>query len=117
MRCITHKSLIRLFDVYETEKSIYMIMDLLEGGQLLDYMKKKGQLGEQETSNILKTLLEGLKYLHSKNIMHRDVKPDNILYLNKDYEECVLVDFGLATFTHVEQYFVYKMWNSWLCFS
>jgi len=54
---------------------------------------------------IMFNLLESIEHLHSNNIMHRDIKPDNIILRNKkDNTSIVLVDFGLATYTNVEEY-------------
>ena len=104
MRAVSHKSLIKLFDVFETENSLYIVSELMEGSQLLEKLKKKKHFEKKEILIIIQSLLEGVNHFHSKSIMHRDIKPENIMFKTKDSNECVLVDFGLATFTYVKQY-------------
>lgn len=53
---------------------------------------------------MIQSLLEGLKEMHSKNIMHRDLKPENILFRNKTEYDCVIADYGLSEFANAEEY-------------
>ena len=97
-----HKNLIKLYEVHETINSIYMVMELLQGGQLLD--KMQNNLTEDEIIYIIKGILEGISHIHEKNIMHRDLKPENILFRNEYDLDPVIVDFGLATFNNDNNY-------------
>ena len=97
MRKLNHPNIIHLFEVHETENTIYMIMDYLEGGQLLEMLRVNRKVPEAEIVKIFIHILNGVAYLHENNIMHRDIKPDNIL-LNSD-GEIKLCDFGLSGFT------------------
>jgi serine/threonine protein kinase len=97
MRSVEHANLIKLFAVYETENSIYMVMELLQGGNMLEYLKKKGKLDQKEALGILHGLLLGIEYLADRGLAHRDIKPENILFRNNEKLDPVLVDFGLAT--------------------
>ena len=70
----------QLEEVYETEKSLYMVFELLEGGNLSHHLRKNGPLPEHKTKPLLRGILNGIKYLHEKGIIHRDLKPENILF-------------------------------------
>jgi len=63
MRKIDNQYLIKLYEVFETENSIYMVMELLEGGSLLEYLRQRGKIYESQTKKILKCLLRGIDYL------------------------------------------------------
>ena len=109
MRALDHDNIIKLYEVYETEKSIYLVLDLIQGKSLQDTLKKssfKADYSEIKIFNIIRSLLDALSYLASKGIMHRDLKPDNIL-LEKG-EKVKIVDFGLATFIDVPEYIFKK---------
>jgi len=69
----------KLVDVYESNNSLYMAVELLEGGQLYDRVKGKQKLTQKDIKMTMKGILEGLEVMHSHNIMHRDLKPENIL--------------------------------------
>ena len=109
MRAVQHDNVIQLYDVYETEKSIYLVLELIQGKSLQDMLKKpnfREEYNETKIFNMIKMILEALAYLSSKNIMHRDLKPDNIL-LDKN-DKIKIVDFGLATFVDVNEYIFKK---------
>lgn len=109
MRCVNHENVIQLYEVYETEKSIYLVLELIQGKSLQEILKKpnfKEQYSEVKCINMMRGLLDALAYLASKGIMHRDLKPDNIL-LDKG-EKIKIVDFGLATFINIDEYIFKK---------
>lgn len=70
----------QLEEVYETDRSIYMVIELLEGGNLAHHLRKNGPLPEHKTKSLLRSILNGVRYLHEKGIIHRDIKPENILF-------------------------------------
>lgn len=100
MRNLSHTNIMNLLEVYETEKSIYLILDLYTGKNLNDHLESTSKLNESEVAIIMKGIIEGLIYLKSQKVMHRDIKPQNILFRNKDKlikpENIIIVDFGLA---------------------
>ena len=84
--------------MYETTHSIYLVMDLVTGGDLLQELSKKKKYRMSDIKKIMRTFLQILSYVHSKRIMHRDLKPENILLRSEiDEFDIVLADFGLAT--------------------
>mmetsp|Transcript_54742 Transcript_54742/g.62927 ORF Transcript_54742/g.62927 Transcript_54742/m.62927 type:complete len:657 (-) Transcript_54742:48-2018(-) len=109
MRHTNHENIIRLYEVYETEKSIYLVLELVQGKSMQEVLKKpnfKELYSEIKCINLIRSLLDALGYLASRNIMHRDLKPDNIL-LDKG-EKIKIVDFGLATFIKIDEYIFKK---------
>ncbi|CAD8168002.1 unnamed protein product [Paramecium octaurelia] len=105
MRELDHPNIMKLYEVYETQNSLYMGLELLQGGQLYDIIKKKVILTNKQIQSIMKGLLDGLAHMHSKNIMHRDLKLENILFKEQnDINSVVIADFGLATFVNLPVY-------------
>lgn len=97
MRQLSHDNVIKLFEVHELPNTIYFIMNIVEGGELMEQMKAKGCYSEAECAKILKKLLEVLQYIQNKRILHRDLKPENILLFDKnDTSSVVIADFGLS---------------------
>ena len=76
---LRHKSIIRLYETFESKKYLHYIEEFCAGGDLLTYVRKRKKLKEDIAKFILKQILEGLYYCHSKSILHRDIKLDNIL--------------------------------------
>ncbi len=66
MRSLNHPNLIKLHEVYETENSLYMVMELLNGGNLVDYLKIHGKQTEKSANIFMKALLKGIAYTHEK---------------------------------------------------
>ena len=93
-----HPNLIKMLDVFENMEHIYIVMELLEGGDLFSYLeKRKFRIPEQRASRIVHSLAAGLYYLHSYGIVHRDMKPENVLMISKGEDSDVkIVDFGLS---------------------
>lgn len=77
-----YKTSAQLYEVFETKKQIYLIMEYVEGGDLMKFTKEKA-IPEQQAKNIFSQLLLSLQILQSHNILHRDIKLDNILLQNE----------------------------------
>ena len=93
---IDHPNIIQLYEVYETKLEVILVLELVSGGELFDYISEKDHLSEEEASAFIKQILDGVEHLHSKNIAHLDLKPENIMLLNKNSTRIKLIDFGLA---------------------
>ena len=78
MKKISHKNIVQLYDVYQTNNNMYIITELCDG-DLYGLLKQKRKLTEAEAINYLKQIMDGIKYLNNQNIIHRDLKPANIL--------------------------------------
>ena len=89
-----YKKIVKLFECFENEKYFFIIMENVIGGNLLNAINKMNKLSETISRNIFIQLIETIKYIHSKGIVHRDIKPDNILLnLNNNIKLC---DFGVS---------------------
>jgi len=96
MSNLKHFSVVKLLDTFETEKYILIVMENVLGGDLLTFIKKRNKLPEDTAKFIFRQLLESLNYIHNKNIVHRDIKLDNILIdLNNNIKLC---DFGVGKY-------------------
>ncbi len=98
LKIAQHPNIIRLYDVFENEKYIYIIMEFCGGGDLFGYIERRGfQLKESRAAEIIHKLSTALYYLHQYGIIHRDLKPENILMTDeKDDADIRLLDFGLG---------------------
>ncbi|KAJ9560343.1 hypothetical protein OSB04_005503 [Centaurea solstitialis] len=89
-----HPGVVTLKAVYEDLESFHLVMELCSGGRLIDQMTKEGRYSEQRAANIFKELMMVIKYCHDMGVVHRDVKPENILLTTSG--KIKLADFGLA---------------------
>lgn len=107
MQAIKNPYILNLEEVHESKNSIYLVLELLEGGELFNQMSQKITISINDTRRVMKCLLDALSYLAEKNIMHRDLKPENLLLKDKCKLESAtlkLIDFGLATYCDLDVY-------------
>jgi len=94
-----HANIVKLFECYGTDTHIFLILELLEGGELLDRIVKSGAYSEARASEHLRRIASALFHLHTKNVIHRDLKPENLLLTTSEIDsEIKICDFGLANF-------------------
>ena len=95
---IKHPNVIKIIQLFETEDRLYIVSELLSGGELFDHIAANSEgFTEQTASWLMKGLLQAIAYLHSMQVVHRDVKPENLLFVSTDKDsELRLVDFGIA---------------------
>ncbi|XP_067867544.1 ribosomal protein S6 kinase alpha-1 isoform X1 [Heterodontus francisci] len=93
-----HPNIITLKDVYNDSKYIYLVTELMRGGELLDKILQQKGFSEREASALLHTITKTVEYLHSQGVVHRDLKPSNILYVDEssNSESIRICDFGFA---------------------
>ncbi|XP_052598741.1 sperm motility kinase 2B-like [Peromyscus californicus insignis] len=94
MKMINHPNIISLVQVIESEKKIYLIMEVFAGKQLYQYVGKAGHLEEDRARGIFRQILSAVSYCHEHGIIHRDLKPDNIMVDRKGNVK--IIDFGLG---------------------
>jgi len=103
MMTLDHPNIIRIKDTFETDNIIFIVMELVRGGDLFDRIVEKGKYTENEARLVMQKVLSAVKYLHSKDIIHRDLKPENILLMGpNDDTDVKITDFGLAKRTNQE---------------
>ena len=98
---LDHPNIIKLYEVYENDKNIYLIMELCTGGELFDRIVENTENGvqftEKQAANLFKQMMSAINYCHKNGIVHRDLKPENLLYLNKDKNSPIkVIDFGMS---------------------
>ena len=103
---LDHPNIIKLYEYYETEKHIYLIMELCTGGELFDRIVQNTENGiqftEKQAASLFRQMMSAINYCHKNGIVHRDLKPENLLYLNKNENSPIkVIDFGMSKrFTH-----------------
>ena len=92
-----HSSIISLHEIYETETAIYLVLDLVRGGELFDQIVEMSSYSEASAAKVVRQLTSAIEHLHLKSVVHRDLKPENLLLSEKsDTADVMLADFGLA---------------------
>ncbi|XP_022801294.1 serine/threonine-protein kinase DCLK1-like isoform X1 [Stylophora pistillata] len=99
LRRVKHKNIVELIEEYETPKEIFLVMELVKGGDLFEAIVKATKYTEKDASHMVRDLASALHYLHSMNVVHRDIKPENLLVVNysDNRKSLKIADFGLAT--------------------
>lgn len=95
MKLIEHPHVLGLYDVYENKKYLYLILEHVSGGELFDYLVKKGRLTPKEARRFFRQIISALDFCHSHMICHRDLKPENLLLDEKN--NIRIADFGMAS--------------------
>ena len=98
-----HPNIIKLYDVFESQNSLYLIMEECHGGELFDRILKRIEsnemYSEKEACEIIQQVMSAIEYCHKQGIVHRDLKPENLLYLREGPElnnPLKIIDFGLS---------------------
>uniref|UniRef100_A0A8C2A2Z2 Ribosomal protein S6 kinase n=1 Tax=Cyprinus carpio TaxID=7962 RepID=A0A8C2A2Z2_CYPCA len=93
-----HPNIITLKDVFDDGRSVYLVTELMKGGELLDKILRQKFFSEREASAVLHTITKTVEYLHAQGVVHRDLKPSNILYVDEsgNPESIRICDFGFA---------------------
>uniref|UniRef100_A0A0L8H5Y4 Protein kinase domain-containing protein n=1 Tax=Octopus bimaculoides TaxID=37653 RepID=A0A0L8H5Y4_OCTBM len=93
---LDHPNIVQLYECFETKTEVILILELVPGGELFDYLSERDKLCEAEASAFIKQILDGLRHLHDRQIAHLDLKPENILMVNQTSQRIKLIDFGLS---------------------
>ncbi|XP_057718217.1 CDPK-related kinase 5-like [Arachis stenosperma] len=102
-----HKNLVQYYDAFEDQDNVYIVMELCEGGELLDrILSKGGKYSEDDAKAVMVQILNVVAFCHLQGVVHRDLKPENFLYTSKDESsesELKAIDFGLSDFVRPDE--------------
>ncbi|XP_075241241.1 serine/threonine-protein kinase BRSK2-like isoform X2 [Convolutriloba macropyga] len=95
MKLIEHPHVLSIYDVYENKKYLYLVLEHVSGGELFDYLVKKGRLSPKEARRFFRHIISAMDFCHNYSICHRDLKPENLLLDEKN--NIKIADFGMAS--------------------
>ncbi|XP_072531852.1 death-associated protein kinase 2 [Salminus brasiliensis] len=107
LQSLQHQNIMALKDVFESRAEVVLIIELIKGGELFDFIAEKENLTETEAIEFLKQILEGVSYMHGRHVGHFDLKPENIMLSDKKAPnpDIKIIDFGMAhCFIQGEEY-------------
>lgn len=94
---LTHSNIVQLIETFEDKHKVYLVMELVTGGELFDRIVEKGSYTEKDASMLIRQVLEAVDYMHEQGVVHRDLKPENLLYYSRDEDSKIMIsDFGLS---------------------
>lgn len=97
LKKVNHPNIIALKELFDTPDKLYLIMELVTGGELFDKIVEKGSYTESEAGQLVRKIVSAVDYLHNLGIVHRDLKPENLLLKRADNDlEIAIADFGLS---------------------
>jgi calcium/calmodulin-dependent protein kinase I len=100
---IDHPNVVRLVEIFDEAEVLYLVMELMSGGELFDRIVEKEAYTEKEAAETLRPIVDAIRYCHEQDIIHRDLKPENLLYSSTDEKAIIKIsDFGLARFVQGE---------------
>ncbi|CAD8196306.1 unnamed protein product [Paramecium pentaurelia] len=97
LRSLSHKNIVKVFNSYALKNTqMAVIMEYLEGGELAERLRQKGRFQEEEACKYFRQIVSAIAYCHQKNIVHRDLKMENLLFCSPDSDDLKAIDFGIA---------------------
>jgi len=97
LKRLDHRNVVKLLEAYESRTCVYLVMELVTGGELFDRIVEKGSYSEKDAADLIKQVLSAVAYMHDQGVVHRDLKPENLLYYSPDPDSKIMIsDFGLS---------------------
>ena len=97
MQKLNHPHIVRLIDFFAEDKKYFLVIELMEGGELFDRIVKRKVYNEKQARDVVKILVDAIKYCHDNDVVHRDLKPENLLLTSpNDDADLKIADFGFA---------------------
>lgn len=99
MKSLDHPNVCKVFESFDQGRTVYLVMEYLAGGTLLERLWEQDRLGESQCADIVQQVASALKYAHSRGVAHRDLKPENIMFCSKDRSNnhVKVIDWGIAS--------------------
>ncbi|ANQ05801.1 Calcium-dependent protein kinase 3 [Plasmodium coatneyi] len=98
---ISNDNVVKIYDVLEGPSHFFIVMELCEGTDLVEYVSKE-EIPFEKAKDIICQLLNGINALHANSIIHRDIKLDNLMFKDKDFEKLVIIDFDMCVYMYGE---------------
>merc|ERR1712142_1300580 len=97
LKRLDHPNVVKLLEAYESKSYVYLVMELVTGGELFDRIVEKGSYTEKDAADLIKQVMSAVHYMHESGVVHRDLKPENLLYHSPDDDSKIMIsDFGLS---------------------
>ncbi|EFA79379.1 myosin light chain kinase [Heterostelium album PN500] len=97
LKRVNHPNIVALKELFDTPNNLYLVMELVTGGELFDKIVEKGSYCEADAVQLVRKIVSAVQYLHNANIAHRDLKPENLLLKTASSDlEVAIADFGLS---------------------
>eukprot|EP00744_Colponema_vietnamica_P001930 GILI01003122.1.p1 GENE.GILI01003122.1~~GILI01003122.1.p1 ORF type:complete len:325 (+),score=117.91 GILI01003122.1:112-1086(+) len=94
---VEHPNVVKLKEIFDERTKLYMVMELMTGGELFDRIVQKEHYSEKEAADTIRPIVDAIRYCHKHGIVHRDLKPENLLYETEADDATIKIsDFGLA---------------------
>lgn len=104
LKKLKHPKIVNFFESFEDKRHYYIVTELCEGDTLYNRLRRVGKFSEKTVLEIMLQVLEGVSYIHSQNVVHRDIKLENILFVSQDQLDLKIADFGnSSTFSHIKK--------------
>ena len=94
---LDHPNIIKIYCYYAHENYLYNVMEFAKGGELTQYINTTKDIPEEKIKSIFKQIYDAVKYIHNKNIIHRDLKTNNIVFLDEQKTHVAIIDFGISS--------------------
>lgn len=94
---LIHPNIIKIYSFYTYENYLYNVMEYAKGGELTQLINSKEEIPESRIKDIFKQIYNAVQYLHNKNIIHRDLKTNNIVFLDEEKSHVAIIDFGISS--------------------
>jgi serine/threonine protein kinase len=104
LELLDHPNIIKLHDHYNMPNQIFIVLELVRGGELFDRIVRENGLSERDAKHVFRSVCNALEYMHSLDVMHRDVKPENMLLVSNHSSDVKIIDFGFSKVMSDGQY-------------